>query len=446
MRWVTLVALTVALSAGLVLRAGVTPSQWNWSVLLISIAGVSYWWRVRGRERAPGDAWTLGLAIAFVSWCALQIVPLPLSLIGLISPKSAELSRAAGSTAWATLSIAPAETFSRLLELGGAIVTFLLARELCWSWRRNSWIPAAPLIVAGLAEAITGALQAYAQDPGTNSRAAHGTFVNSNHFAAFLEMTMPLALAAGAAIYRAGSTPHHARPAAPALQASALLGCGALMLTVLAASQSRMAFLGALCSLLVMGVISVTAVEQRMYRRPPIGRRLLAGLAVFVAVGLLFLLVPPKALVERYGLLAGKGGELGDMRLLIWHETVPLAKVYPVAGSGLGSYESAFMQFKKVAPMFRVDFAHNDYLQILVELGVIGLAIGLILIFRIVNRLLTVALFHKENRGWELAVGLAGAITALLLHSGADFNLYIPANAMALAWLCGLAVSPGLRD
>lgn len=415
-------------------------------MLLISIAAVSYWSSVRRRERAPGDTWTLGLAIAFVSWCAIQVVPLPLWLVGQLSPKSAELSRAAGSTAWVTLSIAPAETFSRLLELGGAVVTFLLARELCWRWRRNCWIPAAPLIVAGLAEAITGAIQAYTQDPAAQSRAAHGTFVNSNHFAAFLEMTMPLSLAAGAAIYRAGYAPHHARPATPALKASALLGCGALMLAVLAASQSRMAFLGALCSFLVMGVISVTAVEQRMYRRAPIGRRLLAGLAVFVAVGLLFLLVPPKALVERYGLLAGKGGELGDMRLLIWHESVPLAKIYPVSGCGLGAYESAFMQFKKVAPMFRVDFAHNDYLQILVELGVVGLAIGLALVFRIVNGLLQVALFHKENRGWELAVGLAGAITALLLHSGADFNLYIPANAMALAWLCGLAVSPGLRE
>jgi hypothetical protein len=64
----------------------------------------------------------------------------------------------------------------------------------------------------------------------------------------------------------------------------------------------------------------------------------------------------------------------------------------------------------------------------------------------IVSRVLLVALFHKERRGWELAIGLAGALTALLIHSGADFNLYIPANAMTLAWICGLAVSPGLRE
>jgi O-antigen ligase len=440
-----LIILTSALAAGLYLKGGSSPHQWNWSILAIAVAGILYWAGMRSREREPGDPWTRRLAMAFVAWGAFQLVPLPLWLVGVLSPMRAELSRAAGITGWVPLSIVPAETFNRLLELGGAVVTFFLARELCWRWRGRSWVAAAPLLVLGIAEALIGAVQAYLQGAGEAAVGVSGTYVNKNHYAALLEMTMPLVLAAGAAVYRAGSLPH-ARPAAPALKASALMGCGALMLAALAASQSRMAFLGALCSLAVMGVISITAVEQRVYRPVPIGRRLLAGGAVFAAVGLLFILVPPKALIERYGLLAGKGGEIGDARIGIWSESIPMVKAYPIVGCGLGAYESGFMRFKKVAPMFRVDFAHNDYLQILVELGLVGLAIGLALVVRIVSGVLRVALFHKESYGWELAVGLTGAITALLLHSGADFNLYIPANAMALAWICGLAVSPGLRE
>ena len=445
MRWLTLVILTSALAAGLYLKGGSSPHQWNWSILAIAVAGILYWAAMRPRERAPADPWTRRLALAFVAWGAFQLVPLPLWLVGVLSPMRAELSRAAGITLWMPLSIAPAETFSRLLELGGAVVAFFLARELCWRWRGRSWVAVAPLLVLGIAEALIGAVQAYLQGAGEAAAGVSGTYVNKNHYAALLEMTMPLVLAAGAAVYRAGFLPH-ARPAAPAIKASALMGCGALMLAALAASQSRMAFLGALCSLAVMGVISITAVEQRVYRPVPIGRRLLAGGAVFAAVGLLFILVPPKALIERYGLLAGKGGEIGDARNGIWSESIPMVKAYPIVGCGLGAYESGFMRFKKVAPMFRVDFAHNDYLQILVELGIVGLAIGLALVVRIVSRVLRVALFHKEGYGWELAVGLTGAITALLLHSGADFNLYIPANAMTLAWICGLAVSPGLRE
>jgi O-antigen ligase len=444
-RWVTLFILSSALAAGLALGGGSTPHQWNWSVLGIAIAGVLYWATLRSRDRAPRDPWTTWLVTAFGAWGVFQLVPLPPWLVAVLSPMRHELSQAAGITGWTSISIAPAQTFSRLLELGGAILTFFLARELCWRWRGKSWIAAAPLIVAGIAEALIGAAQAYVQGANDGPLGVSGTYVNRNHYAALLEMTLPLVLAAAAAVYRAGAV-QRARPAAPAIKASALMGCGALMLAALAASQSRMAFLGAVCSLAVMGVISVTAVEQRMYRAAPLGRRILAGGAVFAAVGLLSVLVPPKVLIERYGLLAGKGGEIGDARLGIWRESIPMLKAYPIVGCGLGTYESGFMRFKRVAPMYRVDFAHNDYLQILVEFGVVGFAIGLAVVLRIVGRALRAALFHKERRGWELEVGLAGALTALLIHSGADFNLYIPANAMTLAWICGLAVSPGLRD
>jgi O-antigen ligase len=427
----------------LVLKGGSTPHQWNWSIAGIAVAGILYWATLRPRDRAPSDPRTKWLATAFLAWGVFQIVPLPGWLVGVLSPMRAELSRAAGATGWMSLSIAPAESYSRLLELGGAVLTFFLARELCWRWRGKCWIAAAPLIMAGIAEALIGAAQAYLQRAGDNAVVVNGTYVNKNHYAALLEMTLPLALAAGAAVYRAGLVPHE-RPAAPAIKASALMGCGALMLAALAASQSRMAFFGALCSLAVMGIIAITAVEERMYRPASIGRRVLAGSAVFAAVALLFIFVPPRALIERYGLLAGKGGEIGDARLGIWRESIPMIKTYPIVGCGLGTYESGFMRFKKVAPMFRVDFAHNDYLQVLIELGATGLVIGLALVVWIVSRVLRIALFHKERRGWELAIGLAAALTALLIHSGADFNLYIPANAMTLAWICGLAVSPGL--
>jgi O-antigen ligase len=366
-------------------------------------------------------------------------------MVGVLSPMRAELSRSAGATGWLSFSIAPAESFSRLLELGGAVVTFLLARELCWHWRGRCWIAAAPLIVAGIAEALIGSFQSYLEGAGYSSGIVSGTYVNRNHYAALLEMALPLTLAAGAAVYRMGLVPHD-RPAAPAIKASVLIACGALMFVALTASQSRMAFFGSLCSLGVMGVIGITAVEQRVYRPAPISRRILAGGAVFAFVGLLFVLVPPRALIARYGSLAAKRGEITDDRLAIWRESVPMAKAYPIVGCGLGAYESGFMRFKKVAPMYREDFAHNDYLQILIELGAIGLVIGLALVARIVSKVLRVALFHKERRGWELAIGLAGAVTALLIHSGADFNLYIPANAMTLAWICGLAVSPGLPE
>ena len=55
-------------------------------------------------------------------------------------------------------------------------------------------------------------------------------------------------------------------------------------------------------------------------------------------------------------------------------------------------------------------------------------------------------ILENSSRHRALAVGLVGALLAIGLHSLVDFNLYIPANALAVAWLAGLAVSPGLAE
>jgi hypothetical protein len=63
----------------------------------------------------------------------------------------------------------------------------------------------------------------------------------------------------------------------------------------------------------------------------------------------------------------------------------------------------------------------------------------------VVARTLGVVLRRRGARNWELAVGLFASLVTIGLHSLADFNLYIPANALAFAWLSGVAASPALR-
>jgi len=55
-----------------------------------------------------------------------------------------------------------------------------------------------------------------------------------------------------------------------------------------------------------------------------------------------------------------------------------------------------------------------------------------------------VVLWKRGGREWELTVGLLCALLAIGFHSLADFNLYIPANALPVAWLGGVAISPAL--
>ncbi len=95
-------------------------------------------------------------------------------------------------------------------------------------------------------------------------------------------------------------------------------------------------------------------------------------------------------------------------------------------------------KFENAAPT--VDYAHNDYLQYLAELGLIGFALAL----GVMGRCL-----YWMGRGLDrsrLVAGACGAVAAMGMHSMVDFNLYIPANALVLAWILGMATAPALTE
>jgi len=122
----------------------------------------------------------------------------------------------------------------------------------------------------------------------------------------------------------------------------------------------------------------------------------------------------------------------------LWGETLPLIATYPVFGCGLGGFETAFREFKISEPLFRDDYAHNDYLQYLAELGTVGFLLAALLIVTLFRAAAHAASRPEPETCW-LGLATTGAMTAILLHSLADFNLYIPANAMSLAWITGIA-------
>jgi O-antigen ligase len=116
-----------------------------------------------------------------------------------------------------------------------------------------------------------------------------------------------------------------------------------------------------------------------------------------------------------------------------------MIKSYLWFGCGWGAYESSFLQFKTVAPMHTVDYAHNDYLQVLVEFGIAGFLAGLVFILRLLWKTIRAATYAYSVDERYLAIACVGSITAILLHSLVDFNMYVPANSMLFAWVAGLA-------
>jgi O-antigen ligase len=316
----------------------------------------------------------------------------------------------------APLSVNPPTTVLLFFSVLGYLATFLLVRELAGRFSAKPWTLTIPLLIIGAFEAALGLFQAFA---GPSAAIATGTYTNRDHFAGLLEMILPLALLYGVSLFR--------RRSGSAFRICALLLVTTLLALAIAYSLSRMGFL---VMLAVSFVVAVLALRSK-WRWPYAG---LIGVAVLAAV----LFLSPGQLVDRFVSIPVGDQTGGEIRLGMWRDTLRLIAEYPLLGCGLGTFESVYLKHQTVAANYSVAFAHNDYLQALAELGIIG--------FAILAAVLTAVVMPIFRRAWQmgqddrryLLIACCGAWIAIFLHSFVDFNMYIPANAMTLAWITGI--------
>lgn len=365
----TLILISAAVIASVLLTGGVYPAQWNWSLIVIGIAALTA--RIKNSELDRFSTLLLGIIGGIA---VLQI--------------------------W-TVSTVPYETAQQVLTLAGYAVILLLIRSIALTGP-SPWMPVWPLLAIAAIESPIGILQ---------SPIAHGTYVSRDHYAGLLEMILPFAVMYSIAALRRREV----------IKGWALLTLASLIVAAILHTYSRTGYLVSMVGLLICGCMSFS----RRWRIP----------AIAAAVVLTLIYLPDAPLVARFSTV------LSDVRFQIWPEALELAKSYPVFGCGLGGFESCFMRFQTVLPMYTVDYAHNDYLQILAEIGPIALFAGLVFAARLLRATIRRAKNAPSVDQRFLAVASTASLVAMLIHSFVDFNLYIPANGAIFAWICGLAAT-----
>jgi O-antigen ligase len=445
MRIAALLALSGILAYCCFERAAVEPAVWNPCVAALGAVAALYF--LSRRERAPRLDRTAALcALAVAGIAALQLAPMPAAVVRMISPARWELARAAapvtgGIPGWLTLSVAPYATAQAALLLAGAVLAYFLVRDLAARTQRT-WALVWPLLaIAGL-EALLGFLQAY----GVGDAQATGTYNSRDHYAGLMEMALPFAVCYAVAILQRNRR-RDGMPVAAAVGACAMLLVGTLMLVATIFSLSRMGFFCALSALAVSALLAISVRGWRVEGKSaaPLWRRVLPPAIVASSVAAGFVFLPTDPLIARFSGLATSGDITADTRVQLWRDTVPMIKDHPWFGCGFGTYESCFLKYKSVAPMNTADFAHNDYLQALVELGIFGVLAGGMFMIRTLRGAGRRILYARTIDERYRSIACVAAMTAMLAHSFVDFNMYIPANTLVFAWIAGMAGgAPGL--
>jgi len=397
-------------------------------VLIVGLAGILFSLFIKPAHRSNASLEIIILLVP--AYALLQVTPLPLGVIRILSPARARLvpalSPVMATPTWVTLSVTPSATLYHFLLLAASAVVFLVILNVSNRVSCRPWVVILPLILIAVGEAILG----LAQIAGNPDGIAVGTFLIRNHYAGFLEMILPFVALYPFAVL-ASREEGTRNEIAPALLVCGGVGVSVLLTAGILSSLSRMGFIASLVSMMFVSIAAVSPGRSR--------RRISLILAGVVVAGLLaFFLIPSARLVMRFGEM----DKSNEDRSPVWRETIGLFKAYPIFGCGLGGYESAFLKFKNSNPALNQDYAHNDYLQYLAELGIVGFLLAIAPVAFILVRLRNACRQTRADMRW-LSLGCAGSAAAIGLHSFVDFNLYVPANLITLAWILGIAAHAG---
>jgi len=397
------------------------------------------------------------LLIIWLIYLAFTLLPLPLSWHLFLSPESAAIYQQAGVDGWASLSVYPYAGFLYWMKSAAYGLFFVLILLLVNSKQRLVLL-AYTLVFSGLLQAFYGSMM-------TLSNAeygfflhkeayigfATGTFVNRNHLAGYLEMTLAigigLMMATSTSAERINSWRHRVRGLiklllSPKLVLRLVL---AMMVIALVLTRSRMGNTAFFSSMMVAGLISLMTFRiQSGSIRDMFSRRetratviLLSSLMVIdlFIVGTWFGVEKVVARIERSSVRHDAD------RVEVTLNTLKLWQDYRLVGAGGGSFHAVYPRYRPDSIGAYYDHAHEDYLEIAADTGIIGLGLlGLMVLISFV-----VALSALYRRRDPLMRGMAFAslmgIIALLIHSTVDFNLQIPANSatfmviLALGWI-----------
>lgn len=394
-------------------------------------------------------AWPSGnLDRALLALCVcvgIQLMPLPAAVLDLLSPHAREVREALTLARPATpphvLSIDVRSTAWAAAVLLGAVALFWAARARFAAGGLRQTIrgvAAVGLALSGLAiaQAATAGRKIYwLVSTEFEGPPPFGPFVNRNHFATWAIMAVPLTfgyIAAHASVHwqRTNGRRAHGRARFRRLldpRTTWLALAVGMMLVALLLSLSRSGAMALGGSALVTLLFSGRTLEPTVRRR---GLAAVVVLTVF-AVGWSDL---PK-IAER---LAAVETGLAD-RLAIWRETLPIVRNFWLAGTGGGTYQLAMFVYQQAERTVYFNQAHNHYLQVAAEGGllvVVPFAIAAAVFVAHARRQLA----HQDSSAALVRLGAACGLGAVALQSVWETGLVMPANAALAAVLAAALV------
>jgi O-antigen ligase len=459
------------------------PYDWAYTPLFWGCAalGALGLWAPGSRARRP-VAWPLAISLAIVAAVGLvQLIPLAPATIARLSPATDvflrqfdvayQVAAASGAPGYThALSIAPSSTWLGLAAL--VALSLLMTGAARGLGHRSLRTLASGLVFVGFAVALAGIVQSglYTRDPNpvlkiygfwqtvNKNTSPFGPFVNRNHFAGWMLIALPVAMGYFTALVArgmrgldrgrgrsAGAEAGWAEAAGPAVtfrdrvlwfsssDASRVILVGLAVLVMALSLVLTLSRSGTTCFLIALAITGWFVV-----RRVSAGTRrhvslVYVGLLAAFSVGWAGLDV----IIARF---SAAGTDFWS-RFDIWEDTWRIFRAFPWLGSGLNTFGTATVIYQTTQLGTHHVEAHNDYLQLLSEGGIVlalaALAAIVLLAGEIRRRFRDDA---DDQATYWIRVGATTGLVAIALQSVAEFSLQMPGIAALFAIVSAMAI------
>lgn len=425
------------------------------SYVYVMLAGLGTWLLLDHETgRFPNlSFWTI-VPLILIAYLILQSIPIPLSWLDWLSPQRAERVRMVNELAGTGLQhISISENgpvgFFRSFFLLATLLYYLSVKRLLMERQNFQETLIYCLVGVGVFEAVYGLIQFVNPQMGilwlaNPERAAHGTIIYKNQYASLLNMIWPLALVSGVLAYmnRRKNKPgrslgHRMRTAVDEfsttnLQAPLMIFAACTMILSILFSLSRG---GILAMVLITLLLLVTLPFSKA--------RKFGSLAVFVCLIVGYgTLLGLDTIVNRFDTLDSSGAH----RLEIYLASLPILWDHWLTGIGLGSYALLSPLYLKGFPAnILYDYVHNEYLELLIELGIPVAMLLFAWILAGMTKLVAGLIFWQKHPDIEpnrRVVGIAAfcGLVGFFIHGLADFGWRLPVNLVYCATLLAICV------
>jgi O-antigen ligase len=259
----------------------------------------------------------------------------------------------------------------------------------------------------------------------------YGPFVNRNSLATWLAMSIPLVIGYAMARHQSGRRSDGGAIPGDSIDPTQLwLGGAAVLMTGgLLASMSRAGILGA-----AIGLIAFVAFSRQRSRGAISLAVISAGLAVMVVMGSMYANLGTLAMRLQETTEQGPWG-----RPAIWRDTWRMASDFWLTGVGAGAFQRGMLAYQEGSRLFFFNHAHDEYLQLLAEGGVIVVIPAAIAVLAAVALMANYLGADRTAMFWVRAGAIAGLIAAAV-QSIWDTGLRTPANGVLFAVIAAMAL------